>query len=329
MRPRSVSSLTVFCQRPSQALRESRDYNQPFTLVDREAPEDVELRAYYRQVDPEYFGVMGVPVIAGRSLQTLDTLDAPGVVVVNETFARQFFGDDPVVNEKLTNTQSRFGPLGAMLVNDVEIVGVVQDIKYAGLKLDAAPSIFFTYRQAPFRRMTVAVQTSRDPGDMIPAVRGVLDRLDPGMPISNVETIEAVVDRALARDRFSTLLLTLFGAVALTLATVGIYGVLSFAVEQRVREVGIRMALGAQTSDVLRLILRDGAVLVGIGLVLGIAGALLLTRLLASQLYGVSATDVGVYAGVAVFLAAVAITASYIPARRATRTDPLDALRAE
>jgi putative ABC transport system permease protein len=313
----------------SLPLRESPDYNQQFTVVDRPPAEDVEYRAYYRQVDYRYFDTMGVPLLAGRGFESGDVGDSRAVAVVNRSFARTYFGNESPVNEQLAGTGMRFGPLGVMYNNQVEIVGVVEDIRYAGLAIEAEPSIYFPLQQAPFRRMVVALRTDGDPTALVGGVRTAMRSIDPGLPVGEVAAIESVVSDSLARERFSTMLLSLFGVVALLLSTVGIYGVLSFSVEQRLRELGIRMALGAGRQEILRLVLRGGAVLVVIGLIIGSVGAFAFARALRSQLFGIGIADPLAFLGAAGFLFLVALLACYIPALRATRADPLDALRAE
>jgi putative ABC transport system permease protein len=311
-------------------LDESVDYYSAFTIEGREPPPPGEQnQAYFRQVGHDFFRAMGVRLLAGRAFTERDREDAPGVVVINETLARQYWPDSDPIGERLSGTQQRFGPLGVMFNNEVEIVGVVDDIRYVGLRESPQPSLYFPHRQAPFRRMTVIVRTSRDPEMVIGGVRAAVAEIDPDLPVTRLAEMGQVMDRAVARERFSMLLLTLFGAAALVLANVGIYGVLSYSVEQRSRELGIRMALGAHRGDVRGMVLRQALGLIGVGVAVGLAAALVLSRVLESQLFGVSPRDPLTFAGVALLLATVALTAAYLPARRATAVDPIVALRNE
>lgn len=311
-------------------LDESVDYYASFTIVDREPPPPGEQhQAYFRQVGHDFFRVMGMQLRAGRAFTEADRADAPGVVIINETLARQYWPDGNPLGERLTDTYDRFGPLGVMLHDEVEIVGVVEDVRYVGLRESPQPSLYFPYRQAPFRRMTVVVRTGDDPQALASSIRAGVRGLDADLPVTRVATMEQVLGRSVAQDRFSTLLLLLFGASALLLAAVGIYGVLSYNVEQRTRELGIRMALGAAGSEVRGLVLRQALVMIGLGISAGLVAALALSRVLESQLFGVGARDPLTFAGVAVLLATIAFAASYLPARRATSVDPVVALRNE
>ena len=311
-------------------LDESVDYYSAFALPDREPPPPGEQnQAFFRQVGHDFFRVMGVPLLAGRGFTEQDRADAPGVVVINETLARQYWPDADPVGERLTGTEQRYGPLGVMLHNEVEIVGVVQDVRYVGLRDTPQPSLYFPTRQAPFRRMTVVVRTGRDPVAVTGSVRAAVAEIDPQLPISRIATMQQVLDRSVAQDRFSMLLLLLFGISALVLAAVGIYGVLSYNVEQRTRELGIRMALGAAGSEVRRLVLKQATLMIAIGIFAGLTAAFMLSRVLENQLFGVSARDPLTFAGVAALLATIAFAASYLPARRATSVDPIVALRNE
>lgn len=311
-------------------LGESIDYNQPFVFAERELPRELEPRAFFRPVSPGFFEAMGTPVVSGRSFESTDREGAPGVAIVNESFARRFFdGEDPV-GERFGGMNYRWGPLGAIFLGDgAEIVGVVQDVKYDGIRSDAVPAIYVSGLQSSIRRRTITVRTAGAPEGVLPLVRQELTSLNPNLALRNLRTMDDVLSAAQSRDRFSTLLLTLFGVVALILASVGVYGVLAYAVEQRSGELGIRMALGAAAGDVRGMVLTDGARLVGVGLLLGVTGALALSGVLASQLFGVSPRDPLVYGSVIAILLVVGLLASFIPAWRATRVDPMIAMRAE
>jgi putative ABC transport system permease protein len=211
------------------------------------------------------------------------------------------------------------------------VVGVVGDIKHASLEAELRPEIYrpFLHNRDTERQMTFAVRTAQKPETLVAAIRQEIQALDREQPIANSSTMEQLLDRSLARRRFSLLLLGIFAATALILTGVGIYGVISYAVAQNTREIGIRMALGAQASDVLKLILGQGLALTVAGVVIGLAGAFGLTRLMASLLYDITPTDLPTFAGVATLLVLVATLACYVPARRAMKVDPMRALRHE
>lgn len=310
-------------------LTEALDYSQPFVVEDRLSVDAEETRAFFRHVTPEFFPVMQTAVEEGRGLDSFDRLAGAPVVVVNRTLADRYWPGESPLGKRISNTQYRWGPLGAVLVSEAEVVGVVEDIRYEGARHDPQPALYFNYQQAPIRRMTFTVKTSGDPEALVADVRSGLSSSFPDLPIANLATMEQVVGRAFARDRFSTLLLSIFGFAALVLATVGVYGVLAYSVEQRVREVGIRMALGATAHRVRNLVLKEGMILVGIGLALGLLGALVLGDLLSSQLFGVTARDPLVLGVVLACLAAAGILAAGVPAQRATTVDPLEAMRGE
>lgn len=321
-----VASATMLSSLP---LSENRDYFNTFSMPDRALEADEDPRAWLRQVDAEFLGVMGAKLIEGRTFNDLDRMDTPGVAIINETLARMYWGEESPIGQRLSGTANRFGPLGSIYKNELEIVGVVADLKFDGLRLDAGPTIFFPYAQTSMRLMTVVVEGVRGTEGLLDAARAVLRDLAPALPISNVVPLATVMDDALSADRFSMLLLTTFGVLALVLAAIGIYGVLSYGVEQRIREVGIRMALGAQAQDVLTLIMGRGAKMIALGLITGLGAAAALSGLISSQLFGVESRDPVVYGGVAIILTVVALAASFVPARRATRIDPMTALRAE
>lgn len=312
-------------------LGEQLDYYQPFTMAEHEFPPEVEPRAFLRPVSPSFFATLRAPVLEGRDFDTRDRLDGPGVALVNEAFVRRFFlpGDDPV-GERFVQLGYRFGPLGALNKSEFEIVGVVKNMKYEGLRAETQPAVYFSGLQSSIKRRTLFVRTaSGSPARLLPGIRAELARLSPNVALTNIRTFDDVVAAAQSRDRFSTLLLSLFGVLALVLAAVGVYGVLAYAVAQRTTEVGIRMALGAERGHVRGMVLRDGARLVGLGLAVGLVGALALSGALASQLFGVSPRDPVVMAGVAGGLLVVGLVASFVPAWRATRVDPVTAMRGE
>ena len=280
--------------------------------------------ANYRVASEGYFRAMGIPLVRGRGFAATDAADGPHVALVSESLARaRWPGEDPL--GKLVQFGNMDGDLRPFTV-----VGVVGDIREASVDAEPQPTFFGLARQrtAASYRFHVVLRGTAAPEAVIPPARQILRELAPGVPPS-FRTVDEVFARSLADRRFSLLLLGAFGAAALLLAMMGIYGVVSYLVAQRTREFGIRMAFGARAGDVVRLVVRHGAVLAATGILLGLGAALALTRLLSSLLYGVSATDPLAFAGVAVGLGAVALAACSIPALRATRVDPMTALRSE
>ncbi len=275
-----------------------------------------------REITAGYLRSMHVPLVSGREISDADTTERPAVVLVSESFAKRFWPHDNPLGKHWTLT---FFPGIAR-----EVVGVVGDVKQDGLDMDMGRETIYTaLAQIHRTRAQLVVHTSAPPSSLVSAVTNAVHQVDPDEPVLKVETMEDVVDASLFQQRFSMLLLAAFAGLALLLAAVGIYSVLAFAVRRRVREIGIRMALGAQIGDVLRMVLYDGMrpALVGVGI--GLAGALALGRAVSSLVYGVSATDPATFVAGAGLLAAVALFASVIPAIRATRVEPMKALRDE
>jgi len=277
--------------------------------------------ALARSVTPDYFHVMGIPLVAGRSFTDADNSQSPAAIVINQALARRFW---PGAN-----------PLGGRLALDTapprvaEVVGVVAGVKPEAPQGEDWPTIYSPYDQAPTAATTVVVKTGSAPLALAVSVQSEVRQLDPDQAIADLQSGDAIIAKAVAGARFSTLLLGLFGAISFVLAAVGIYGVVSYDVGERVQELGIRMALGAQKNDVLSLVLGHAARLSALGIALGLAGALVLTRLIASMLFGIQPRDFGTYAAASLALAAVALAASYLPARRAMGLDPVTALRHE
>jgi putative ABC transport system permease protein len=286
-------------------------------------PPDATQSTNYYSVSADYFKAMGIPLRRGRVFTDRDTKDSPRVAVINETMAQKVFPNENPMGKRITFDNREKNP------EWFEIVGIVGDVKQYGLDQATSMQTYEPYTQQTFSYMTLVVRTAGDPTNLSAAIRGELSNLDKEQPATNIKALREFFSTSIAQQRFATVLLAVFAAVALVLAAVGIYGVLSYAVTQRTHEIGIRMALGAGRSDVLRLVVGKGMLLTVIGVTGGLAAAFGLTRLMASLLFGVTATDAMTFAGVASVLLAVALLACYIPARRATKVDPLVALRYE
>jgi putative ABC transport system permease protein len=278
--------------------------------------------ANVRVADSGYFGAMRIPLLRGRNFTDYENAEARHVVLVSRSLADKYFPGGDALGKRVTvNMSDKPVP--------TEIVGVVGDVRYDSLTEEAEPTVYMPVPELTYAFMTFAIRTTGDPAEITPAVRRELGALDPDQPISDVRTMNQVMADTVARARFNTLLLGLFAGLATLLAAVGIFGVMNYAVTLRTREIGLRMALGAQPGRVLMLVLRQGLLLTLIGIGIGLAGALALTRLMSGLLFGVGATDPATYASIVVLLAVVSLVACYIPARRATRVDPLIALRYE
>jgi predicted permease len=275
-----------------------------------------------RWVQRDFFRTLGVPVLAGRVFDESDHADAPSRIVVSRALV-----------DELWPGQEALGKTISMPWNDTllaEIIGVVGDIRHQGPHTEPRAMIYWEHRQfMAFNQMSLIVRTARDPLALTGAVRDVVQSLDAQIPIYNVRSMESYLGDALARSRFAMLAVGLFALVALTLAAIGIYGVMSYVVGQRVHEIGIRLALGADPGDVMALVVRQGSLLVGIALVLGAAGSLLLSRLLETMVFEVSTRDPATFVGMSALLAVVALAACFIPALRASQVDPLTAMRHE
>jgi putative ABC transport system permease protein len=287
-------------------------------IVVRDAPPDAQLTAHYRTASPEYFRAMGIPVVRGRVFDEADREGRPLVAVVSPSAAQRFWpGRDPI-GERFSIDEP-----------EITVVGVVGDVHAAALDAAPQPTIYVPYRQDPWPFMTFALRTTASPGTLANAVRDAIWRVDKEQPIAAVRTMDEQLSNSLTRRRFSVTLLTAFGVVAVSLAAIGLYGVLAFVVAQRRREIGLRMALGARARDVITDVLGQGMRLALVGVAAGIGLALAGTRLLRSLLYGTSPTDAVTYVAVATLLVIVAAGASFVPALRASRVDPLTALRDE
>jgi putative ABC transport system permease protein len=314
----------------SLPLAQDFDYRLPFRFLALPAPLHPEDQsAWHRMVSPGFFVALSTPFIAGRDFSDHDRADSPAVVIINESLARQYWAHGDPIGQKIRAVAGGFGPLGRILLKDPEIVGLVKDVKYSGLGRNAEPAIYFPSRQAPFASMTLVVRAdpSLSPESLINALRQRLRDIDPDLPLSHIQTMSEQVAESVAQTRFQTVLLAAFSALALLLGSVGVYGVLSYSVVSRTREIGIRTALGGRPVDILRLILRQGLLLVVSGLALGVVLSLAAGRLLESLLFEVKPWDGGNLAVVCLLLGAVGLLAGYLPARVAARIDPTAALR--
>jgi putative ABC transport system permease protein len=267
---------------------------------------------------PGYFATMKIPLLEGREFEDRDAQGTPDVVIVNQEAVRLFWPDESPIGQKITfENRTR------------TVIGVVGDVKQSGLDVDTRPEMFSPYYQVTVPFGTFLVRTERDPAAMTSAVRTAMQEIDRDLPLYGIKTVNDVISESVAPRRFNMLLLGIFGGLALALASVGLYGVISYSVSQRTREIGIRMALGASPKGVLGLVVGQGVLLAVIGVVIGVAAAFFLTKFLATLLFGVSPTDPLTFAALSLILVGVSTTASVIPARRAMKVDPMVALRYE
>ncbi len=279
--------------------------------------------ANYVAASPDYFRVMGIPLLAGRLFNQDDISTAPRVSVISKTMARLYFPNQDPLGKQL---KFGFPPDGGAVR---EIVGIVGDVRDVSLGQDPGPMMYVPFAQAPFWGANVVVRSTLSPSSVAAAIRLEVRKMDKDLPVTDVANLPDLIEASVAQPRFRTFLLGLFGAMALVLAATGIFGVISYSVSQQTREIGIRMALGAQSGEVLRQVLKEGARMVAVGLALGLMGSLAATRFIATLLFGVKPADPLTFSAVAAMLIIVALVASYIPARRATRVDPMVALRYE
>jgi predicted permease len=274
--------------------------------------------ADFRVISPGYFEMLRIPIVEGRSFADSDGSPAQRVAIVNRAFAERYWTSE--------------NPIGKRLRGDGEwmtVVGVVRDIRQSGLDQEAAPHVYAPYQQGALLRTGLLVRTTVEPATLVPALQSAVNTIDPDLPIYNVRTMDESIAMSVSDRRLNLILLSVFALTALLLAVAGIYGVLSYSVTQRVKEIGIRMALGAQRKDIVRLIVGEGMLPVGLGLAVGIAGALMLSRVLGTVLIGISTKDPMMFVMVSVLLGIVALLACSIPALRATRIDPMAAVRSE
>jgi putative ABC transport system permease protein len=276
-------------------------------------------------VSPEGFTALGVPLVAGRALTEADVDGAPGAIVVNQAFVKKHWPGRNPVGARVTFDHRLRGEKLAWHT----VVGLVGDTRTRSLDVAPQPTVYFSYHQFRLPFMSLIIRGTDDPAPVERALRAVVRGIDPDLPLEEVRTLASIASQSAAQPRFRTYVLTAFAAISLLLAAIGVYGLLSYSVTQRVREIGVRMALGAKPRDVLRLVVGEGMRLVAAGAVLGVAAALATSRLVSAMLFGVSAADPVTYGAVVGILATVAFIACYIPALRAARVDPISALRAE
>jgi putative ABC transport system permease protein len=273
-----------------------------------------------RVITPTYFRAMGIPLLKGRLLDERDVKESR-VLLINETMAKRYFAGVDPVGKQMEVFWDGSGP--------DEIVGIVGDIREGALNKEPEPAIYWSHPREPYSGMALVVRTGGDASRFGAAAQKEIRALDPDQPVADVRTMQQVIAKSIARPRFNTLLLTIFAGVALILASVGLYGVMNYSATQRTHEVGIRMALGATRADIMRLVVGNGMMLMLAGIGIGVLASWALTRVMANLLFGVTATDLPTFIGVSALLAAVAFIANYIPARRATRVNPVIALRYE
>ena len=274
------------------------------------------------RITPDYFSTMGIRVLEGRVFNDFDTDKSKAVGIVDETLARRYFPGGSAIGKKFYT-----GPSANL--KTVEIVGVVSHVKHYGLDQISRIEVYVPYAQAPGPLFSLTARTSVDPASLSGALRSAVADVDKDVPLYNQIAMSDYVALSMTTNRLSTMLFGIFAGIAMLLSAIGIYGVISYSVTQRTQEIGIRMALGAAGRDVLRLVFGQGGFLIGLGVALGVVGAIALTRLLATLLYNVSATDVTTFIAAPIMLAAIAALAIYVPARRAMRVDPMQALRYE
>jgi putative ABC transport system permease protein len=298
------------------------DYVLGFNIEGRPAiaPSDLPNTNYYA-VTPEYFRAMGIRLVRGRVFTAQDDAKAPRVAIINETLARQHFPNEDPIGKRINITN---GPDAWR-----EIIGIVGDIKQYGVDKPTSNQSYEPFAQVPFSSLNVVIRTSGPSTALLGAIRPTVYAVDKDQPIGTIRPLEEIMADSIARQRFAMTLLTVFSLVALVIAAVGIYGVMAYSVVQRTGEFGIRMALGAQQRDVLRLVLVQGGKLVGLGLVIGLAATLAASRAMGSMLFNTSAQDPLTLAAITLLLGAVALVACLLPASRATKVNPIEALRAE
>ncbi len=273
-------------------------------------------------VEPQYFETMGIPLLQGRSFNEREGVELSHTVVISQSMANQLWPNENPIGKHVTIYMKREN-------SPSEVIGVVGDVKHGGLDADIRPTAYWPFPELSFSFMTLVVRTNGDPLALAPALRETVVSLDKDQPVADIRTLEGLLSASMARTRFATVLMAVFAAIALLLAVLGIYGVVTYIVEERTREIGIRLALGASYRMIIRLLLKQGMILAGLGIVIGTALSLALTRLLVNLLFGTKATDPVTFAGVVLGLGGVALAVCYLAARRAARVSPMTALRSD
>jgi putative ABC transport system permease protein len=301
------------------------NYDLPYRLEGQEELDYLDYNklpnAAFRVVTPGYFEALGVPLVAGRTFERSDRADTRFVALVNETMARRAWPNADAIGRRFETPSTEW--------HWFEVAGVVSDTRYYGLRSEPRPEIYVAHAQVPRSIMTLVVRANDDPASLAPLLRREVLKEDPAQPVHSVVAMRDLVAHTVARERFYTLVLGVFSALALTLAASGVFGVLSYWVSGRTQEIGVRMTLGASRAEVIRSVLARGAALGIVGAAFGLIAALATSRIVESVLFRVSATDGATLAGVALLLLATALAACTIPAMRASRIDPIVALREE
>lgn len=292
-------------------------------------PSDPEPTAQMRPVSPSFFDTMGIRLVAGRTFTEHDDATSQGVVVINQEMARLYWSGDDPIGKRLRAKIDLGAELGRFENDSWEIVGVVGDVRQGELRSAVRPEIYLSTMQGPWLLMNLIVRTSSDPAGLVKPIVAEVHAMDPDLPVVRVRTMEQIISASLSQPRFNAWLVSVFAAFALGLTAMGLYGVLSYSVQQRTREIGLRMALGAGKKDVLWLVVSRGMMVALAGLAAGLLGAFFVVRLMAGLLFGVTSTDPATFAGVSLVLVLVALVATYLPARRAAGLDPMTTLRFE
>jgi len=296
-----------------------------FDVEGRNIPKGDQPSAHFRAVSTDYFSTMKIPVLSGRDFTERDDEKSPPVIIINEAFAQKHFPGENPIGKHLKPGISLEGPTQWR-----EIVGVVKNVKHRqSLTRDYEPEYYFPHAQMPIGSMSLVIRTKNEPTGLAGVIQRAVNSLDKDVPVYRIKTLDQYLGTAVAQPKFNAMLLSLFAGLALLLTAVGLYGVMAYSVAQRTQEIGVRIALGAQTQDVMKMVLRHGLTLAVIGLLIGAGAALALTRLMAGLLYGVTPTDATTFLLIALMLTLVALLACYLPARRAAKVDPMVALRYE
>jgi putative ABC transport system permease protein len=274
-------------------------------------------------VGPDFFRALGIPLIKGRHFNQHDTQDSRPVAIVSEGFVHRFFANQEPLGQRIKQSGPGYGDKW------MDIVGVVGNVKYLGLTVDTDPALYMPFAQSYGPLMFLVVRSSGDAAGLAAALRRNIQAIDPGVTLAQIGTMDQALDLSVSQPRFDTTLLSLFAGIALLLAAVGIYGLIAYSVAQRTHEIGVRMALGAAQADVVRMVVRQGASMAAIGIVLGLGGAFLLTRLLKTMLFGISVSDAVTFVAAPLVIMLVVLAATFLPALRATRISPVVALRYE